>query len=101
MTKTDTPSSNDLESSLCERYGHLLHGKILWLTLGYVSAQSFRKAVRSGTVPVPIFMIENRRGRFAKTRDVAEWLQNLNGNTSAPLPTYKQLFDSTKKGGQD
>ena len=76
----------DLESLLLERFGPLLQGKSLWLTLGYVSAQSFRKAVRCGTVPVATFTIENRRGRFAKSRDVARWLETLSADTaSAPL----------------
>lgn len=82
MTNLGSQKNSDLESLLLERHGPLLHGKNLWLTLGYVSAQSFRKAVRHGTVPVATFTIENRRGRFANTRDVAEWLKSLSTTTT-------------------
>jgi hypothetical protein len=101
MTNPDRPQSSDLVSFLLERYGPLLHGRNLWLTLGYVSAQSFRKAVRSGTVPVVTFTIENRRGRFAKTRDVVEWLENLSAGTPGALSADRHSFDNhVKKGGR-
>ncbi|MDR6396871.1 hypothetical protein [Herbaspirillum seropedicae] len=93
MTNTDKPQSSDPEAFLLERYGPLLHGKNLWLTLGYVSAQSFRKAVRNGTVPVRIFAIENRRGRFAKTHEVAKWLTNLSAGAAAPQPIASMSID--------
>ena len=54
-----------------------MHGRSLWRALGYVSAQAFRKAVRLGTVPVSTFTIEKRRGRFAKTCEVAQWIATL------------------------
>ena len=34
----------------------------------------FTKPFSEATVPVPIFRIDNRRGSFALTRDVALWL---------------------------
>jgi hypothetical protein len=101
MTNSDKPQSSDLESFLLERYGPLLHGRNLWLTLGYVSAQAFRKAIRCGTVPVTTFTIENRRGRFAKTRDVVEWLETLNADTAGALSADRHSFDNTvRKGGR-
>lgn len=68
---------------LLEQHGPLMHGRDLWLTLGYVSAQAFRSAVRKGTVPVSTFTITSRRGRFAKTLDVAAWLCSLNASHEA------------------
>ena len=74
MSKRGTSES---EEFLLEQHGPLMHGPALWQALGYVSAQAFRKAVRAGTVPVATFTIEFRRGRFARTHDVARWIQTL------------------------
>jgi hypothetical protein len=62
---------------LLEQHGPLMHGQVLWQALGYVSAQAFRKAVRAGTVPIVTFTIKTRRGRFARTSDVAQWIGTL------------------------
>lgn len=77
MAKSTRSADPHLESYLLGQHGPLMHGRNLWLALGYVSAQAFRKAVRFGTVPVHTFTIETRRGRFAKTRDVAAWIATL------------------------
>jgi hypothetical protein len=71
------------DASLLAEHGPLIHGAALWRTLGYVSAQAFRKAMRAGTVPVPTFRIETRRGRFAMTRDVAQWISTLSHRATA------------------
>lgn len=77
MQSADESMAKRAEAYLLARHGTLIHGSALWQALGYVSAQAFRKAVRAGTVPVVTFTIQFRRGRFAKTRDVARWIQKL------------------------
>lgn len=63
-----------LESDLFDRYGPVIGGKNLSEALGYRSVDAFRQAACRKTVPVPIFTIENRRGRFALVSEVAQWL---------------------------
>jgi hypothetical protein len=65
--------------SMERRFGPLLYGTALWQCLGYRSIHSFRQAIRLGTVPVEIFSIPSRKGRFARTKDVAKWLDSLSG----------------------
>ncbi len=52
----------------------LLTGEALMRSLGYRSVEAFRQAISRQTVPVKIFSIENRRGRFALVKDIAFWL---------------------------
>lgn len=79
MTKHNDSSELDslvakLEKDLLELYGPMISGKSLVKVLGYSSADAFRQAVSRGTVPVKVFPIENRRGRFALACDIAKWL---------------------------
>ena len=43
----------------------------------YNSSQAFRKAAARGDVPVRTFHIERRRGLFAYSSEVAQWLGTL------------------------
>lgn len=64
-----------LEADLLRQHGSsLLTGESLRQALGYRSVHALRKAIERGTVPVSIFPIENRRGQYALTKDVANWL---------------------------
>jgi len=64
----------ELEADLLELYGPLLHGRDLCRVLGYPSLEAMRQAVLRDTLPVHIFPIKNRRGKFALAKDVAKWL---------------------------
>lgn len=63
-----------LEESLLKKYGPMLTGKELSKVLCYPSYDAFRQALVRGTVPVAIFSIEHRRGKFALASDIAAWL---------------------------
>ena len=63
-----------LEADLLRLYGPLLTGDALRLTLGYPSMGAMRQAIFRGGMPVHIFSIDNRRGKFALSKDVATWL---------------------------
>lgn len=63
-----------LEKDLLTTHGPMLFGDALLKALGYGSGDAFRHAVSRNTVPVPIFTIAKRRGKFALTKDVAHWL---------------------------
>ncbi len=63
-----------LEFELVNRYGPILSGQQLVTVLAYPSLAAFRQAVTRGTVPVPVFSIEKRRGKYALAKDVARWM---------------------------
>lgn len=62
---------------LTEKYGQLLGGHDLWKILGYPTAEAFRQACTREVVPINVFSIPRRRGKFARVRDVAIWLESL------------------------
>lgn len=55
-------------------YGPLIGGSRLIAALGLSNAAALRQARRRGRVTVPLFTLPQRRGYFALTRDIAEWL---------------------------
>lgn len=63
-----------LERDLMNQYGPIMGRDNLWMALGYSSNDAFRQAVFKDLVPIPVFEIENRRGKFALVKDVAKWL---------------------------
>lgn len=66
-----------ISRELTESNGPLIGGATLRKALGFHSAEAFRQACFRGHVPVKVFSIPNRRGKFAYTCDVATWLANL------------------------
>ena len=63
-----------LEATLTREFGAVIGGGKLTLALGYSSQAAFRQAVARNQVPVRIFEIAGRRGRFALAHDIAKWL---------------------------
>jgi len=76
--------AEDLEGRLMREYGPILSGETLRNALGYRSAETFRQAIAKGTVPVPVFNLESRRGKYGLTRDVARWLAEMRMSGGAP-----------------
>lgn len=70
----DNQLVNDLESELLDRYGPILSAQQLASIFAYPTLAAFRQAVTRGTVPVPVFSIEKRRGKYALAKDVARWM---------------------------
>lgn len=73
------PSVTDMNlqtilAQLHSQHGPLMGGDALRKALAYSSPEAFRLAVMRGKCPIPVFTIENRRGRFALVQDVAAWL---------------------------
>jgi len=87
---TATPESTEptanlkdqLRESLLRLHGPLLGGESLASALGHRSAASLRQARRRGQVSVPMFTVPNRRGWFALTQDVANWLATMRAGAS-------------------
>lgn len=67
----------ELEAALMKEGGPLISGDLLIRSLGYPSRHAFRKAVEQKTLPVEIFEIPRRRGKYALARDIARWLASL------------------------
>ena len=59
--------------ALMARFGLIVGGADLVQLLGYRSASAFRMAAHRGTLGVPTFFIRGRRGRCARTSDLACW----------------------------
>jgi hypothetical protein len=72
--QADALLTRELEDDLVRRFGTLLSSAVLIPTLGYPSAQAYQQAMTRGQLPVPVFAIAKRRGRFALAKDVARWL---------------------------
>lgn len=80
MTRRQPPLASDPTprlTALLAAHGELMNGRALWHTLGFRSERSFQRAVQNGTLPVPVFALPSRRGRFARTRDIAAWLAGV------------------------
>lgn len=71
------PIAARLVADMERQYGPLLGGVALYRALGLPSAAAFRQAVSREALPVQVFAIPHRRGRFALTREVALWLARL------------------------
>lgn len=69
-------------------HGPLLGGEALIAALGHRNAASLRQARRRGQVSITLFTVPNRRGWFALTQDVADWLADIR-------------LQAEKKGGSD
>lgn len=84
-----------LEDELTRQYGPMMTGEPLRLALGYPSKEALRQAFVRKTMPVPVFTIEQRRGKFALTKDVAWWLAALR---SRALETREQEISHVIEG---
>lgn len=81
-----------LEQELTTRHGPILGGDALRQALGYPSMEAFRQALSRRQLPVPVFALPHRRGKFALTKDVAAWLGSLREPTcEARRPIAKKL----------
>jgi len=79
-------------SDLLAQYGPLISGRDLVRCLGYKSAAAFRQALKRGSLPVPVFELPNRKGKFALTSEVVRWF--------AALEKEVEKQGDLKKGGR-
>lgn len=63
-----------IEASLFASYGPLVGGRDLQKILGYKTSGAFRQAIARNALPVDVFTIPGRRGRFCLVSRVAEWI---------------------------
>lgn len=73
-------------NQLMERYGPMIGGADLVHVAGFQNAAALRQAIHRDKVGFPVFQVPGRRGRFAWTADVAQWLSKL-PRTDSPSAT--------------
>lgn len=66
---------------LLNRYGPLLGGNELVSILGFKTKAAFYRSIRMNTLGVVVFNIAGRKGKFALTENVANWLNTFNEST--------------------
>ena len=67
----------EIANELIANHGPLISGEDLWRTMGFSNAGAFRQAKAQGRIEVPVFSLPNRRGTYAFTKHIADWLRNL------------------------
>ena len=82
---------SETERELTKKYSPLIGGRELRQLLGFPSDAAFRQAASRNTLPVPTVILAGRRGRFARARDVAAYLDTLEAafDAAALEPTSK------------
>lgn len=73
----------ELERELVCQYGLVIGHSHLYRVLGYRTGHALRQADARGTLPVKVFAVPGRRGKFAFARDVADWLIALRSSVDA------------------
>lgn len=74
MPNSINPIAEEIRVLLIQQHGPLIGGWALARSLGFVSEVAFRQARRRGTLGIPTFRIDGRRGALALTLDVANWV---------------------------
>ena len=90
--------NKEILMDLTERYGELVGGVLLSKILGYTSLDAVKRSIERRTLNLPTFFVKGRRGRFALTVDIAQWLSECRANTdykSRDIP--KQFKKNTEE----
>lgn len=72
----------DLITHMMSRFGPTLGGQDLYSALGFKTYGAFHRSRQLGGISVPIFKLPGRRGWFARTDEVAKWLEEQSRNPS-------------------
>ena len=76
--RTNVPLTHEQTKTLTERllaeHGELIGESALARCLGYRTQRAFQMGIQRGQVPVETFTLAGRRGRYARTFQVAHWL---------------------------
>lgn len=93
-----------LYQTLSSRYGEMIGGDKLRLVLGFSTLAALCQAISRGTLGLPVFHVAGRRGRFALTVDVADWLitnrqaAKFHVSKSIPAQFQSKINQTTVKG---
>jgi len=72
-----------LQDRLWADFGPLMDGKSLCKILHFKSVNALNVAHSQGRLPFPVFNLDGRRGLFARTLEVAHWLEEASTNPKA------------------
>jgi hypothetical protein len=73
-TQKERELAQRIKQDLIKQHGMLLFGKALYQVLGFTNGDAFRQAFKRGKLPVAVFELEGKRGRYALVEDIANWL---------------------------
>lgn len=76
---------DNLTSQLLDQYGPTISGRDLYAALGFKSYAAFHRSKQRGEIGVNVFTIPGRRGWFALTPEIAEWLNKHAGQQEESL----------------
>lgn len=63
-----------VNAALLQRHGVLIGGADLYRALGFDNDDAFRRARARDQIPIRVFTLPSRRGWFALTADLCQWL---------------------------
>ncbi len=67
--------ADKLDDDLLKLFGTpIVTGEQLQKALGFKSLDALRQAISRKTMPVSVFELANRRGKYALTKDIAKYL---------------------------
>lgn len=81
--------SNEDGARLLALHGDLMDSRALTALFKFGSDRSFRRSASKGLLPVRVFRVAGRRGWFARTRDVAQWLATAERAPVTPAPNFR------------
>lgn len=77
-SETNMPLTHEQTQALTQRllaeHGELIGGHALARCLGYRTQRAFQMGIQRGQLPVEAFTLTGRRGHYARTFEVAQWL---------------------------
>lgn len=98
MQKLDKNTiKQQLINDLTERHGELVGGKQLSKVLGFPSLSAMKRAIERETLSIPTFFVEGRKGKFALTTDIADWLAECRVNSGSPAQEIPTQFKKITK----
>lgn len=74
--------ADELERELFDRFGPLVGGSDLVKALGYRTDAAFRQAVSRKTLPVAVFAIPGRKGKWCLVKDLVDWIVAVRGGAN-------------------
>ena len=93
LRETAPIALSELEATMLWLYGPLLGNEPLKEALGYPSLGAMSQSIAQGRFPVRVFTLEARRGKFAFTRDVAQWLESQSNSRKILSPAANEGGD--------
>lgn len=79
----------EIYKELTHRHGEIIGGQKLMHILGFSTTSALYQAMKRNTLGLSVFYVEGRRGKFALTIDIAEWLISHREKTKTQI--FKEI----------